>query len=199
MSSKRRDQILQTALGLFNDQGASQVTTNHIAKAMGISPGNLYYHFRNKEEIIAAIMEQMVTAWDVTYEVEVQGPFDLNALQAMIRQHFNLIWHYRFFYREVPLLLQRDANLKKRYFAIREQRLEQQVQLAETLALGGGLRLPADKREIRRLFTIAWLIADNWLSYQELELNWTIDAVQAAIEEGVALTITLYRPYLISE
>ncbi len=37
--------ILTTAIDLFNDKGTAAVSTNHIAEAMGISPGNLYYHF----------------------------------------------------------------------------------------------------------------------------------------------------------
>ena len=55
---KTRDRIIHSATELFNDQGERNITTNHIAAHMGISPGNLYYPFRNKEDIIHSIFDQ---------------------------------------------------------------------------------------------------------------------------------------------
>jgi AcrR family transcriptional regulator len=52
---KTYDRIIQESLKLFNEQGERNITTNHIAAHLGISPGNLYYHFRNKEEIVYQI------------------------------------------------------------------------------------------------------------------------------------------------
>ena len=60
-----KGRIAQTAIGLFNERGTATVSTNHIAEAMGISPGNLYYHYRNKEEIVRAIFERMIASWEV--------------------------------------------------------------------------------------------------------------------------------------
>ena len=57
---KTKDKIIHCALKLFNEQGERQITTNHIAADLGISPGNLYYHFSNKQEIIRSIFQLYV-------------------------------------------------------------------------------------------------------------------------------------------
>ncbi|MGE8356801.1 MAG: TetR/AcrR family transcriptional regulator [Microvirgula sp.] len=55
---KTYDRIVSESLALFNEHGERTITTNHIAAHLGISPGNLYYHFRNKEEIVYQIFLQ---------------------------------------------------------------------------------------------------------------------------------------------
>src|SRR2546429_8931361 len=64
---KTKERIVETAIRLFNEQGTGAISTNHIAEALSMSPGNLYYHFRNKEEIIRAILERMITQWEILY------------------------------------------------------------------------------------------------------------------------------------
>ena len=54
---KTKDKIIATAIDLFNIHGTKAISTNHIAKEMGISPGNLYYHFRSKNDIIRSISD----------------------------------------------------------------------------------------------------------------------------------------------
>ena len=55
--SATKIKILATALQLFNNEGEAQVSSVDIASVMGISPGNLYYHYKGKDEIIAALFE----------------------------------------------------------------------------------------------------------------------------------------------
>ena len=57
--------ILDAALALFNEQGTANVTTNHIAEALGMGPGNLYYHYRNKAEIVRALFARIEAEWAI--------------------------------------------------------------------------------------------------------------------------------------
>ena len=49
---KTKDRILDTSIRLFNERKASNVSTVQISTEMGISPGNLYYYYDNKEEVL---------------------------------------------------------------------------------------------------------------------------------------------------
>ena len=55
---KTRDRILECALQLFNEKGEPNVSTMEVANEMGISPGNLYYHFHGKEPLILGLFER---------------------------------------------------------------------------------------------------------------------------------------------
>jgi len=118
-----RERVLESALTLFNDQGTGAVSTNHIAEAAGISPGNLYYHFRNKEEIIRALFERLFAAWDETFQLPTDRAPSLADLDAMITANYQLIWEYRFAYREQAVLLRNDPELRERYLSSSPERL----------------------------------------------------------------------------
>ncbi len=114
---KTSDKIIDTALQLFNEQGTKAVSTNHIAAAAGISPGNLYYHFRNKEDIIRAIFEQMDEYGVDQYQLilDKYPPGTIVALENtfVMIQEYN--WRYRFFKRELTALIMNDPLLKERF------------------------------------------------------------------------------------
>ena len=121
---KTRERILATALCLFNESGTAPVSTNHIAEALGISPGNLYYHFRNKEEIIRALFEQQFARWDADYAFPDDRLPNLDDLQQLVRATFVTAWEYRFMYRELIALLRGRRSRPQRGCEQREQQDE---------------------------------------------------------------------------
>ena len=62
-----KEKIKSISLELFNSNETLSITTNHIAKSLGISVGNLYYHYKNKEEIIKDIYLQMSSEFEDDY------------------------------------------------------------------------------------------------------------------------------------
>ena len=112
---KTKDKILATSLRLFNERGERNVSTNHIAAELGISPGNLYYHFRNKHEIVYQLF--------LGYQGEVQGFMALPQGRAVTFQDkvryleaiLNSMWDYRFLHRDLQHLLQDDEQLRLAY------------------------------------------------------------------------------------
>lgn len=56
-----KELIFNTAVQLFNSLGVNNVTLRTIAKQVGISPGNLAYHYKNKQLIIEDAFKRMET------------------------------------------------------------------------------------------------------------------------------------------
>ena len=69
-----RERIIEAALDLFNEHGCRSMTTNHIAAHLSISPGNLYYHFRNKEALYTAVLERLLDDFTGPMEELNTGP-----------------------------------------------------------------------------------------------------------------------------
>ena len=119
-----RERVLEAALTLFNEQWIGAVSTNHIAESAAISPGNLYYHFRNKEEIIRALFERLFAAWDEAFQLPTDQAPSMTDFDTMIAANYQLIWEYRFAYREQAALLRNDPELQERYLAVRQRGYE---------------------------------------------------------------------------
>jgi len=190
-----RDRILDTALRLFNQSGTAAVSTNHIADALGISPGNLYYHFRNKEAIIRALFEQQFAHWDVIYSLPDDRMPTLADLRRLVDDTFPVSWEYRFIYRELIALLRRDGELHRRWVEVRARGFDGFRQLIEVFAAAGVLRSPDDPVVVTRLAELIWMINEFWLASVEVS-GQAVDAAQMA--HGAELMRQVLEPYIIS-
>ena len=191
-SQHTKHNIIQKALDLFNEYGTAEVSLNSLADASGISAGNLQYHYRNKEEIIRAILEIMFTDWNAVYQEMDTESFTMDTLRRTLRINFNLVWKYQFFYRELTALLRNDEILAKRYAAIQEQRLAEQEMLTKQMARSSEAR-PMSQIELRNMVLIGWVLSNSWLSYVESTRR-TVD--ESVMDEAVEILIHYYRPYL---
>ena len=193
---RTRDRILDTALALFNEAGTAAVSTNHIAAACGISPGNLYYHFRNKEDVIRALCERMFVLWEQPSALPDDRPLALTDLEQIARATFALLWDYRFVYRELVALLRRDEQLQRRWVAVRERGFGGFRALVDRFVAAGVVRRPADPDEVTRLAELCWLVAEFWPASVEVSGH-PLDA--ARLERGVTLLLQVLQPYTLAD
>jgi AcrR family transcriptional regulator len=191
-SRQTKNNVIQKAIDLFNEYGTAAVSLNSLAEALGISTGNLQYHYRSKEEIIRAILEVMFDDWNTVYQEMDTASFAADTLRRSLRIDFSLVWKYRFFYRELNALLRNDEILAKRYATIQEQRLAEQEMLTKQIAKSNRAR-SISKRELHNMVLTGWVLGNSWLSYVE-STGQIVD--EAAMEAGVEILMQYYKPYL---
>ncbi len=189
-----REKIVQTALELFNGKGTRAVTTNHIAAGAGISPGNLYYHFRNKGDIIRAIYDQLERRGEEGPRAIAHScpPGSLESLERMFLfiQEFN--WHYRFFKRELPALLLDDPALGERFRETHRQTLAMiRSMIDAATARGIMVALSDENRDL--LADTFWMITLLWPTYLEAGNG---EVTEEGVARGVQVMRTLFACYL---
>jgi AcrR family transcriptional regulator len=189
-----REKILDTALTLFNKEGTAAVSTNHIAEAAGISPGNLYYHFRNKDEIIRELFQRLYDRWDTGFQLPADQPPKLTDLNQIVETNYQIIWQYRFAYRELAALLRQDAELRKGFLAVRKRGFEGFRELLKAFEEAGVIQLPKDAEVMNDLQELIWLISELWLTNLEISGR-TVN--EAEMKHGVKLMFRVIQPYLV--
>ena len=157
------ERILEVTLDLFNRFGEPNVSTTLISAELGISPGNLYYHYPAKDELINALFDR--------YE---RGLNDLlqaadnvrNVEDAWLFFHmlFELIWQYRFLYRDLNDLLSKNRRLETHFQFVLKNKSRAVAQVLDGLARSSSLRI--DQRESEPVASAMVVVLTYWLSYE---------------------------------
>ena len=190
---RTRERILETALKLFNDFGEPNVTTTVIADEMEISPGNLYYHFHGKDEIVNALFAE--------YEKEIANlltapgrrPQGTEDIWLFLHLLFETIWKFRFFYRDINDLLTRNRLVETHFQRILRQKEHTATVICQGLAASGVLT--AANSEIAALATNMTVVATFWLSFEHARRP----RDEPDIGRGVYQVMSLASPYLQGE
>ena len=160
-TARRRTAILDAARHLFTQHGIDPVTTNQIAAEAGISPGNLYYWFRSKAEIVRALFDEWAERMRIPTE-QVSKPVDaLRALWNRTTQTQQPDPAYAFFLRDLLPLLHTDPVLATAYRQGYTTRRDEFVRAVEHIIDAGLLHPPAPPTTIRDLVSLLWLISET--------------------------------------
>ena len=188
-----KTRILDAALELFNTNGAGTVTTNHIAAAIGMSPGNLYYHYRNKAEIVRGLFARIQGEWASNYAVPPATMPSVPMMETMVAGNFDIQARYRFFFRDLTSLLNADPELAAAYRANREAGLGNTKFLISLFVDAGVLNPIGDAEALDDLSNLLWLVGDFWLVFKD---TGGAEFSPADSDQGVRMFRRLITPHL---
>ncbi len=186
-----KKKILDEAIKQFNNHGIPNITSRHIAADIGISYGNLDYHYRNKEELILAIYKQMRAEMTISYQSK-------NSDTNIFEHFFYLLLYlekfqfkYRFFSQEVLEIVRtypKVSKLLKKTFKVRREQMEQ---IFDEL-IEEGFLIKAPKETYTRLQHTIRMVITFWTLKQEIITSYKFTA-----RGEMALHIwELLRPYM---
>lgn len=191
---KTRERIVQNSLELFNQQGERSVSTNHIAAHMEISPGNLYYHFANKQEIIAELFSQ--------YEEQVESFLrpPKGRLATVEDKRFYLkailaaMWDFRFLHRDLEHLLDSDRELAARYRRFSQRCLLQGQSIYAGFVEAGILAM--NPVQIESLTLNTWIVLTSWVRFLCTTRENSAHLSEEAIKRGVYQVLVLEQGFV---
>ncbi len=138
---KTRDRILQVSLLLFNEEGEAPQTAVDISNALDISPGNLYYHFKGKDAIIRSLFSAFEDEMRVILRGSKGGVNSIEDNWVYLYIILEEIYDFRFFYRDLGVLLDRYPDLAVRFRALVSEKRQTVTRVLEDLAESDVLRL----------------------------------------------------------
>jgi AcrR family transcriptional regulator len=192
-TQRTRSRVLAESLRLFNERGEAHVTTGMIAGALDMSPGNLYYHFRNKDAIVERLFRRFEERIGVEPGVAPDAASAIEDLWLYLHLMLEAIWEFRFLYRNLDDLLARNKRLRDHFNRIVDRKLEAVVALCEGLERSGAMR--ARPEEIRALARNVLVVATYWLNFESVR-GLRDDDAAAAMGQGAYQVMALVAPYL---
>jgi len=190
------ERILEVTLELYNRFGEPNVSTTLISAELGISPGNLYYHYPAKEELTNRLFDRYERAADELLEAA-EAARHVEDAWLFFQLLFELIWRYRFLYRDLNALLSRNRRLET-HFQRMLARLVAAVQtLLAGLERGGIVTLSASQREM--VATAMVVVLSYWLSFEYVrDPRHALEPARAgeAMARGAWHTLNLLVPWL---
>jgi AcrR family transcriptional regulator len=166
MTTKAR--ILEAARELFNKEGIDAITTRHVAARLGMSHGNLCYHYPRKELVIEKLYYELVQKLDEAIGQAPGGELDLGAVFALMRHTFEVQYHYRFILLHMVEIMRKIEGVGAHFRGLLVKRKAQFGFLIEALIRNGLLQPERFPGQYGHFITQFYIVGDFWISEAEI-------------------------------
>lgn len=195
---KTRDRILVTSLELFNTDGEANTTTIDIANELDISPGNLYYHFKGKDDIIGELFQQYELALGDTLTAPIEQPLSSDRNNVEDNWYYLYVvmeemYNYRFFYHNLDHISQRYPNIRKGFRRLIQLKRAALFAICQTLLKQTVIETKEEQQMVGLVDNMT-LALTFWFNY-DLLINQDRPP-EVTIHQGVLQLMTMIAPYL---
>jgi AcrR family transcriptional regulator len=190
------ERILEVSLALFNRFGEPNVSTTLISAELGISPGNLYYHYPAKDELVNALFLRYETALDGLLQAA-DGVAHVEDAWLFFHMLFELIWDHRFLYRDLNDLLSKNRLLETHFQFVLKNTTAAVARVLRRLSSDEGGRL--EQADAQAVATSMVVVLTYWLSYEYVRApRQALEPESAArtMARGAYHVLSLLHPYL---
>jgi len=166
--SQTKERIISAAIQLFNDQGFVNVRLQNIADELKISVGNLAYHFKNKEAIVARAYEKIGTELRSILSSYRASP-DLRDLDHQLDAYYEFIGKYSFYFIDILEIKRNHPNLheeRKDFILKMRVQVEKRIEYNQTR---GVLELHLNKDQICQLADNICTMVTFWYTSQAIK------------------------------
>ncbi len=190
------ERILEVTLELFNRFGEPNVSTTLISAELGISPGNLYYHYPAKDELINCLFDRYEAGLNELLQAA-EGVSNVEDAWLFFHMLFELIWQYRFLYRDLNDLLSKNRRLETHFQFVLKNKGRAVQAVLDGLTRSSVARI--DVREAETVSTAMVVVLTYWLSYEYVRdprRALEPETAAAALARGAYHVLSLLMPYL---
>ncbi|MCI4647253.1 TetR/AcrR family transcriptional regulator [Phaeodactylibacter sp.] len=157
---KLKTKILNKAIELFNEQGISSTSPNQIAAALGISTGNLTYHYKTKASLVKEVYEQMDT--DSQDFIKLEGYMTLHDFRKIIGSFQQFMHKHSFFFQDLFFILHNFPEVGKLYEGSNLRRLKHGRALFEHYIETGRMIPESGGINYDYLIHNVWMVCAFW-------------------------------------
>lgn len=189
----KKEEILNCALELFNTEGLDNVTTRSISNKLGISPGNLTYHFKKKDEIIYGLYLELVNEISQVMSAQMNSEISIKGVHQGMMLMYGCLLKYKFCMIDFVQLMRTQPKIKEHFNQLMEFRKMQFGMLFQK-SIEAGIMLPEEFAGQHQSLGLTMSVhGDYWLSHAEILFNGTNEM---SLQVYVNNFMSILFPYL---